>query len=483
MKYLCFAVLSIIGLSLASCNSSNQQSETPASSPEQVRHTEETAVAALPETESQPGDSRVPLAPNDVTILFPLPTRQDDLETLLSIGELSGEDGGSVFTQVDFDQMIALAEGEVPAIGNKKIKLDDKARNFANWKIAGIRFDPSAPGDSKELIDTFGRRPQLRLVIQPVSANGQQVVAHDVAIHLIFDFIKGIEQSAPGVVGRSIPDDELTTEIVEDLAKIKAACSDLGIETDGELSVHPGLTSNSAREVSGLIKSFLSAHLNRVRFNSGAIMGLNNGGPEPWIFLSMLRVPVETGKFVPLPSPGLGPVADHRFAQMISFLDQPNVQPVPSTTNRGDISADLRLSGAERRGVSTAVLFTGADLAKPAQIGLTDQEGAILDKELTNADIVDWIANPEKSHFFNTDCISCHTESTRRVLLNIPRSQFAFRLQSSTAVQERKTMPASRWNVRNFGWFKDKSTISMRTENETMDVVEFINREILKVAE
>lgn len=434
-------------------------------------------VTSKNETDRQLAPQR--LAANDVTLLFPLPTRPQDLVTLIKISDLQGTDGEAVFSKNDFEQIIALAESEVSSIGNRRIQLADSARDFTQWIIAGIRFDPSAPGSSRELIETFGSRPQIRLVLQPVSRSGERIVVHDVTLHVIYDYVADVTEAEPGAVARSIPDNDKVSEIITDLGAIKSRCEALGIDTNGQLSVHPGLKSPQAATVSAAVQDFLQKHLKRSHFNSGAIMALNNGGPEPWIFLSMLRVPEEQGGFIPLPSPGLGPVSEQRFSQMISFIDNPNVQPQPMTTNRSPLSADLRQAAAGRRGVSTATLFTQADLAAAVPLGVDANGEAIVDAELINADIADWVANPEKSHFFNTDCVSCHTESTRRVIMEIPRSRFAFSLQNSADVANRQTMPTNRWNVRNLGWFGDKATISIRTENETLEVVEFINREIL----
>ena len=81
------------------------------------------------------------------------------------------------------------------------------------------------------------------------------------------------------------------------------------------------------------------------------------------------------------------------------------------------------------------------------------------------------IADPTKSHFFNTDCVSCHTE-TRLLRTKIP----------GTVISgvDASVLPKSRWNVRNFGWGAEggsfKPTITRRTATETDEVVKAVNQ-------
>jgi hypothetical protein len=92
-------------------------------------------------------------------------------------------------------------------------------------------------------------------------------------------------------------------------------------------------------------------------------------------------------------------------------------------------------------------------------------------------EIVDIIADPKKSHFFNTDCISCHTDTR----------QGRERINNFTVVGvDPQVLPKENWNVRNFGWFPSffrpgvvDATVTRRTAAETAEVVEFINKELL----
>jgi mono/diheme cytochrome c family protein len=81
------------------------------------------------------------------------------------------------------------------------------------------------------------------------------------------------------------------------------------------------------------------------------------------------------------------------------------------------------------------------------------------------------IGDPTKSHFFNTDCVSCHTETTLAVGL----LQFGADPRIDPQV-----LPKDPWNVRNFGWSPfGGATVTRRTAAETGAVVKFINSNLV----
>jgi len=96
-----------------------------------------------------------------------------------------------------------------------------------------------------------------------------------------------------------------------------------------------------------------------------------------------------------------------------------------------------------------------------------------------NKDIPNIIANPNYCNVFNTDCISCHSESTRRSLLGLEENvKYKFSLEN---LVKKELLPTDIYNVRNFGWFGNitdmaKPIISMRTANETANVLEYIKK-------
>ncbi len=429
--------------------------------------------------DEQQGLSIADLGVNDVSILFPLPQNEEDLAKLISIKDLGDGAGNSVLPESDFNSIVTVAENS-SSIGNRSILLRNQIKDFSVWKIAGIRFDPSAPGSSEKVIEAFGSLPQIRLIIQPVTLNGTRINVHDVAMHIIYDYHSSREQGAPGTIPKSIPDEAKVKSILDDLVALKSVSLAAGVDTNKPLGIHPALAEN-VENFEQNVADFLSTHLSASRFNSGAIMGLDNGGPEPWLFLSMTRSPENPAQFRPVPSPGLGSfaVSSPELSQMVSFIDTPRVQPAPSTTNLMDISNSVVTPEDQRRGVSTAVLFTSEALNEKASIGVDSNGVQVRHESITNADVVDIVANPEISHFFNTDCISCHTETTRKNSLSIPFGEQAFTpAEGVQGLSEDVSPGTQRWNVRNFGWFRSQNTITLRTANETAEVVEFIRTEL-----
>jgi len=199
-----------------------------------------------------------------------------------------------------------------------------------------------------------------------------------------------------------------------------------------------------------------------------AIAGLPSGAPAPWIFLAMVKVP--PGVDPALPNGGFDPVRGptldgQQFAQMLEPVGTvPRVVPEPHTNNLNPITCKnaavptANLPIAERNGFSTADLF----VISPPTADKTKEA-------------LDVIADPAKSHFFNTDCVSCHTETRRSMeLMNI----------KDISGIDSAVLPNGAWDVRNFGWSPSakgsvQATVTRRTAAETAAVVTFINSELL----
>ena len=316
----------------------------------------------------------------------------------------------------------------------------------------------------------IGQLPEIRLIIQPIikSPDGSAKVL-DIAGHLIFDFVVLPPDPPPSVdcFPRFQADMKAFASIVDDVAALRTKLSNgqLGphaVSTTGvPLGIHPGLADPAtAKNVRNEMLSFLDRHVSAQRLGSMAIAGLPANAPAPWIFLSILGD--RSGHF----GPAHGPTLDgaQQFAQMLNPVGtSPRVVPEPHTNNLNAITcknaavSPTSLPIAERRGVSTSEVF-GSSLS-------VDQTKEILDT----------IADPTKSFFFNTDCISCHTETRR-----------AMDLLKVTDIQGINTaaLPHGPWDVRNFGWSPTakgpaQATVTRRTEAETTAVVTFINSEVL----
>src|ERR1700693_1379444 len=447
------------------------------------RHAEATPVGA-------PGQAQTiaPLSADDVSLLFPAPTRVEDFSNLIAVRDLTTQNAQDptkrdpVWPDAVFQQFVAIAAGPAATVAGtqNRIGLPVEAQSIEAWFSAGSRVDAGTPGLSNDIREQFGQLPEIRLIIQPVIRNPDGTPkVFDIAGHLIFDFkLKNSDLSAlPDCSPRPRPRPDLDSfnTIVADLAALRTKLSDgqLGahkVRTSGVLlGVYPGLADpTTANNVRQEIKSFLEKHISGDRLDALAITGLPAGAPAPWIFLSMLNL--HPGDLAALPKGALvpvhGPTLDgEQFAQMLAAAGGvPRVVPVPHTNNLNSITcknaavSTTSLPVAERTGVSTAELF----VTPPPPADKTQQ-------------IVNVIADPAKSHFFNTDCVSCHTETRRSMeLLNI----------KDIPGIDPAVLPNGQWDVRNFGWSPSgkgpvQATVTRRTAAETNAVVMFINSELL----
>jgi len=432
-----------------------------------------------------PASAISPLSADDVSVLFPAPTRTEDFAKLIAVRDLTTRNPQDpskrdpVWPDAVFQQFLAIAAGpEAQVVGTQtRIGLPPEAQSIDAWFIAGIRIDAGAPGLSNDIRAQFGQLPQIRLIVQPVARNADGTPKIlDIAGHLIFNFTLAKPNDPPQAdcLPRLMPDLDAFNAIVVDLATIRTKLSNgqLGtnkVTTSGvSLGVHPGLADpTTANNLRLEIKAFLERHISGPRLAAMAIAGLPSGKPAPWIFLSILGVPpgavpaLPNGGFVPVHGPTLD---GQQFAQMLEpFGTNPRVVPDPHTNNLNPITcknaavSSSSLPIASRNGVATAELFAPS----PPSPDRTKQ-------------ILDVIADPAKSHFFNTDCVSCHTETRRTMDLqnikDIPGINAA-------------NLPNGQWNIRNFGWSPSnkgaQATITRRTANETASVIAFINSEVL----
>jgi hypothetical protein len=388
-----------------------------------------------------------------------------------------------------FQQFIANANGPATRIDSPTsphLRLPHETNDIAVWRIAALRIDPGAPGLTPDIIAQFGQQAQIRLILQPVTIEpGGEMKVHDIAAHLIFSFLTGFDAPAePGCLPRAKPDIEAFRNVARDFAALRdqlqnGAFGGVKVDTGGPLlGVHPGLANPAtAKSLRDALVAVLERHLGAARLTAMAVMGLADSAPEPWIFLAM--APVGPGVIPALPGGGFipvhGPALDGaHFAQTLAVLEDPQVIPTPAPNNLNPItcknaalpSGPAALPVAERKGLATAALFDLGD-----QPAVTPQLVAQVNQT------VDLIADPARSHFFNTDCVSCHTDTRRALDLlhatNVPGVDPA-------------VLPKEKWNVRNFGWFPSflrpgnvEATATRRTAAETDAVVDFINANAL----
>jgi hypothetical protein len=407
---------------------------------------------------------------NDVSYLWPIAKDVGAWDKLLSAGSTPSGSSRAIWPKDLFDKVIAEAQqtSVVASSGTKStINFGAFKNQFAdptNWKVVAFRIDPSAPGTLPMFTEAFGVIPQIRLILQPVTKDGAgNLKVHDVTVHLVFNFVERFDPPpAVGQPAKGIPDKVRFAAIVEGLKALKEMCSSAGVDTSGTLKVHPGLEAD-VPGFSEKVKEFLLTHLKDRDPSAVAFMGLD--GSEPWIFFAMARQP--NGRFELQRFLTLG----NNSAQMITFRGGNAVMPQPVTSNL-----------PSNQGVSTALLFrnTGDDpaakLGKPVFANTAKP---------IHRDIPDIIANPKMANFFNTDCASCHTESTRRTELQISpaAAEFQYHLPNGISGVDAAVLPKGVWNVRNFGWFPRNGqvfpTATMRTGNEAAESAEAINHTYL----
>lgn len=406
----------------------------------------------------------VPLDVNDISFLWPVPQTKADVDALISLNDDAAD--GQIFPGDLLSKL--MDEAKTAGIGNTKIDLPDEAtfKKPITWKVAGIRVNPSALGIDPP--PQIGELPGIRLIVQPVTLKGDKVVIHDFAAHVVFDFF------VPRSDGKRIPfipDRPAFAAVVSDLRKIKAFLEEGGVKTTGqELNVHPGFTA----KVPGFtdkIRALLKTHLSRKRLDVVSFMGIH-GGFEPWIFFKVTVMPngltreAVSGNFE----------VSNELSQMLSFAGgKPAVDPAPV----------LAVTAVRQGfGISSSVLFRD-DVSSHLDDDLFPNETLPAPPQLKIRDVADVIATPRRASTVTTDCVSCHTESTRRNSIAGLQSQKGVAFQQPQGVSGVSTavLPKDRWNLRNFGWglafFEQRTfhpTVTQRAANEAAESVQMINR-------
>jgi hypothetical protein len=404
-----------------------------------------------------------PLSLNDVTWLFPPPATEADLDSLISVANLTVQPTAAtapqaLWSDADFGDFLAVTDSQTATVEGTgdRPTMPPEARDRRNWFVAGVRIDPGAPSLAPEVVQVFGRRPQIRLVLQPVRRDSLPGV-DDIAAHLIFDFVNPpTRQELAACPLHATPDDVAFTNVVAGVVDLRdrLASGDFGaaVTTAGQpLDVHPGLARAESRtNLTAAMKQFLEANLARARLSAMAVMSIPAGGPAPWMFLSMNRG--ADGHFIAIASPTL---SGSQFT--MEFQSSGAVLPVPHTNNLNPITCLNAAFGqelppiAQRQGVATADV-----MASP---GMTAQ---------AKMDIFDRLANTSQSHFFNTDCVSCHTATQMQMTLSLAVPGIA-----TGSVQN------GPYNVRDLGWSVERTpsppSIARRTQAESADSVAWIN--------
>jgi hypothetical protein len=379
---------------------------------------------------------------NDVSFLFPLDSNKEPVPAIKATDSLGD---GDVWPQDIFDSVIGFAK-------TQDVTRTQVADRDA-WRIFSFRFDPCAPTLDQAVVAARGCSVQLRFIAQPMS-NGRDM---DFTAHLVYRLgTLNAEKTAFESPGKTT-----LKSIIEDLQDLKKSSP---AKTSGvALGIHPGLaTGNQA--YAQKVSQFLKKHLSSASLGAVAFMGLDGSAPEPWIFLAGGVLPV-TAQGAPILDPANASQAKGRKwfpidvptlpkgskSIMLSFLDSQRVLPMPGGK------------------ISTQPLFDrNLKATNPA-----DQQ------KLGTAFDID---HPDHIHFFNMDCVSCHSTTTRMTNQGIKASFAKNRFKTPKGITgyiATDVIPGNQWNVRNFGYFLGSATVSSRTVTETAAVADFVNKELL----
>jgi hypothetical protein len=403
-----------------------------------------------------------PLDVNDISFLWPVPKTKEDADALISLADAASD--GPIMSPAIFKAIMETAQ--TVKVNGAAIKFpNDEFNDPRTWKVAGIRVNPTALGTNPKAL-ALAEVPGIRLIVQPVTVTGDTAVVHDFAMHVVFNFIQ------PGIPPKlAAPNKAAFGSIIDDLRVLKKST---GVNTTGlPLQVHPGFSPDPkplTDKLRTLLKKHLaSSQLDRRQTAAISFMGIP-GQFEPWIFFK-IQVDTSTGTLIRVPVSGVFDSTNPE-SEMLSFSN-PNgqVEPTPQLPQRV-------------QDVSTAQLFptvAAANFDNPLFPGTTN---ALL-QHFKLRDAMDIVANPQITTTLSTDCVSCHTESTRRSAMGNLASQpgTAFKLGPGISGVSVDVLPKDRWNLRNFGWgfnfFSGQvfvPTVSQRAANEAAESADYINK-------
>ncbi|MEO8704906.1 MAG: hypothetical protein ABI867_32940 [Kofleriaceae bacterium] len=354
----------------------------------------------------EPIESR-PLGLNDVSILLPLPA---DPSTPVLVG-IGGDGEGS---ELIAPNLVASLVG-ANAIGPK----NGDVVTYDQFHVVALRVD-LCPRDSAGPC-AEGLDGRLRVVLQPIFANAQQLVlSHDIALHAFYP----------------IPAGELASVVAE--LRALAAIQDVPIDTP--LGVNTGIAS---AEYTARLRALVMTYARADQLVKLTVIGQNaESAAFAWIFGGFER---RDGVFAPIVIPGLG-TKTHQHV-----LD-----------GGGDTIYQLTPGIDSPPGFAIAI--NGQRFAAASQ-----------DEKVFALDALAAIQNPLRHDANDLQCASCHVAT----FLTARRSESA--AIDPQLLPDRYPSPYNLANdtlashdsrvVRAFGWGGSAPTISQRVVNDSAQVV------------
>jgi hypothetical protein len=333
--------------------------------------------------------------------------------------------------------------------------------------VVAFRFDLCAPTSAlateavPEVMKSSipGCLVQIRLITQPrvFRKNNPHNKLGDMSAHLVFNL--GVIPRGDSM-GQFRENAKPFLPILHELQAIKRKSKAKGADTDGKpLDVHPGLQLEIGErkgEIGESVKSFLktySKNLSAIAF-VGTIPERPGVVPDEWIFLSGTLSTDSSGvkHFVQIPNLAYHQTKVMTVKRLARLFDNIGVFQKRN---------DLIIPKPEDDSLAISDEIFHLDEAK----AMTAEQSTIIANVL----------HPERSHVFNTDCVSCH--SNRELMLGSANAKGRYVIPKGiSAYVSPKAVPKSSWNLRNFGWSDDNGpSISLRTATETASVVDLTN--------
>ncbi|MCX6119164.1 MAG: hypothetical protein NT027_16625 [Proteobacteria bacterium] len=360
----------------------------------------------------------------------------------------------------------------------------DDGFKYDDWMVTSFRIDPCAPSlamdagrgippganaatatAAKALIaGVFGAPSpnvltcvvQIRLIVQPQIAGSNFTRADESSVHLVFR-LNGDSRafSSNGIVGQ-----ELATDILELKRSSPAPTTAVPLQEHPGLVAEASTTSNSDGPFAKRVINFLSKYLSGTIPANIAVIRTFRGTTNNKVDLMFAGGTNATGVFQAAPMP-TNRIAPTTFFEVSSGSDRSDwtITPIPE---QKESLADLM--------VKKRLQFSPSHLASFMQFD-----------------------NPEITHFFGTDCLSCHGTSQMAKEANIHQhpnlAAVTTRYQSPAGVTGyplRRYLPESAQQrngivVRNFGWADNMPIIGLRSVTETASVVDYMNHNVLGV--
>ena len=402
---------------------------------------------------------------SDVSFLIP-PNKQNSIHI--------SEEGphGPILSKAFFGQFPVFSDKGHP--GFKDL--------YEHLVITGFRFDPCGPPLMPEDLDlTQCILPNIRLIAQAVDDTGKPTTA---ALHMVFTL--GVKYNAAGLPVGVDPD--VRVAVFKELYALKSEMEAAGITTNGKpLGVHPaliGLTyaSTARKDFYDSLRKLFNEYAHKDNYFVTAVMAqINPATPnlDPPLAKEKTRWEWVQGRVHRDDKTALG----IQIVPISGAVDTPTSQFFEANTGSRDGALLSKPSSVVVEGAKISALVKMMK-TKP---GLNNQAGVDAGKIMEN---------PRRIPVQQGDCVSCHAATTtmnyafavhdgwtyelsKMFLFDTRKAGITYQLDTDVA----KRMEGPSYQVMSFAYQNGEPSISMRTLNETVEVVNMCNKKFYPLVE